>query len=407
VETVNSLSVPDTPKKQPWLNRTILGVGLTSLLSDWSHETATAVLPAFLAAIGAGPAWLGVIEGVSDGLSSFAKLASGHFTDRLKHRKPLAVLGYAVTALATSSFAFATHAYQVLFGRATAWLGRGVRTPIRKALLAANVPPSAYGRAFGFERLMDTVGAIAGPLTALWLLEQTGHSYQKVFLWTLVPGLLAVASFWFLVRERPHVSRPEQSFFTGLRTLPLGFRRLLVGVGIFGAGDFSHSLLILYASRMLASSHGLARAASLAVALYTLHNVFYAGSAYFSGWLSDHVPHRKVVLASGYALAGVTAILLCTGTHSLWLLAVIFVIAGLYIGTEEALEDSLTAEMVPQEQHGMAFGTLAAVNAVGDFLSSVLIGFLWSAFSVQTAFAASAILFLAGAAFILRLRTPA
>jgi MFS family permease len=365
------------------------------------------VLPAFLAAIGAGPAWLGVIEGVSDGLSSFAKLASGHFTDRLKHRKSLAVLGYAVTALATSSFAFATHAYQVLFGRATAWLGRGVRTPIRKALLAANVPPSAYGRAFGFERLMDTLGAIAGPLTALWLLEQTGHSYKKVFLWTLVPGLLAVASFWFLVRERPIASRPKHSLFTGLRALPVGFRRLLVGVGIFGAGDFSHSMLILYASRMLAPSLGLARAASLAVVLYTLHNVFYAGSAYLSGWLSDHVPHRKVVLASGYALAGVTAILLCTGTHSLWLLAVIFVIAGLYIGTEEALEDSLTAEMVPQEQHGMAFGTLAAVNAVGDFLSSVLIGFLWSAFSVQTAFAASAILFFAGAAFILRLRTPA
>jgi MFS family permease len=398
--------MPESPQNKSWLNRTVLGVGLTSLFSDWSHETATAVLPAFLAAIGAGPAWLGAIEGIADGLSSFAKLASGHFTDRLKHRKPLAVFGYAITALATASFAFATHAYQVLIGRATAWLGRGVRSPVRKALLAADAPPGAYGRAFGFERLMDTLGAIGGPLTALWLLEQTGHSYKKVFLWTLLPGLVAVASFWFLVRERAIASRPKQSFFTGLRTLPLTFRRLLVGVGIFGAGDFSHSMLILYASRMLAPSHGLARAASLAVALYTLHNVFYAGSAYASGWLSDHVPQRKVVLASGYALAGVTAILLCTGTHSLWLLAVIFVTAGLYIGTEEALEDSLTAEIVPRAQHGMAFGTLAAVNAVGDFLSSLLVGFLWSAFSVQAAFAASAILFFAGAAFILRLRTP-
>jgi MFS family permease len=398
--------MPEPPQGKSWLNRTVLGVGLTSLFSDWSHETATAVLPAFLAAIGAGPAWLGAIEGIADGLSSFAKLASGHFTDRLKHRKPLAVFGYAITALATASFAFATHAYQVLIGRATAWLGRGVRSPVRKALLAADASPGAYGRAFGFERLMDTVGAIAGPLTALWLLEQTGHSYKKVFLWTLLPGLVAVASFWFLVRERPIASRPKQSFFTGLRTLPLSFRRLLIGVGIFGAGDFSHSMLILYASRMLAPSYGIARAASLAVALYTLHNVFYAGSAYLSGWLSDHVPQRKVVLASGYALAGVTAILLCTGTHSLWLLVVIFVTAGLYIGTEEALEDSLTAEIVPKEQHGMAFGTLAAVNAVGDFLSSLLVGFLWSAFSVQAAFAASAILFFAGAAFILRLRTP-
>ncbi len=114
--------MPDAPEEQSWLNRTILGVGLTSLFSDWSHETATAVLPAFLAAIGAGPMWLGAIEGIADGLSSFAKLAAGHYTDRLKHRKPLAVFGYAFTALATASFAFATHAYHVLFGRVAAWI---------------------------------------------------------------------------------------------------------------------------------------------------------------------------------------------------------------------------------------------------------------------------------------------
>src|SRR5271169_1347733 len=109
-------------KKQSWLNRTVLGVGLTSLFSDWSHETATAVLPAFLAAIGAGPAWLGVIEGIADGLSSFTKLSAGYFTDRLKHRKPLAIFGYAVTALSTASFALTSHAYQVLIGRTVAWL---------------------------------------------------------------------------------------------------------------------------------------------------------------------------------------------------------------------------------------------------------------------------------------------
>src|SRR2546425_995678 len=237
--------------KQSWLNRTVLGVGLTSLFSDWSHETATAVLPAFLATIGAGPACL---------------------------------------------------------------------------------------------------GAIAGPLCALWLLEATGHSYRKVFFWTLLPGLVAVASFWLLVRERPVTARSHRSFFLGLKALPIPFRGLLLGVGIFGAGDFSHSLLILYASRMLAPSHGLARAASLAVGLYTLHNIFYAGSAYLSGWLGDHVPQRKFVLAAGYALAGITAILLCTGTHSLWLLALIFALAGLYIGTEEPLENFLSAELVPPAQ---------------------------------------------------------
>jgi len=387
-----------------WLNRTVLGVGLTSLFSDWSHETATAILPAFLAAIGAGPAWLGLIEGIADGLSSFAKLAAGHFTDSLKRRKPLALFGYTVTALATASFAFATSAYHVLIGRSLAWLGRGVRSPAKKALLAADVPPEAYGRAFGLERLMDTIGAIAGPLTALWLLEKTGHNYQKVFLWTLLPGLVAVAAFWLLVRERPAASKPKRSFWMGVRDLPAPFRRLLIGVGVFGAGDFSHSLLILYASRMLAPQLGLARAASIAVVLYTVHNVFSAASAYGSGWLSDHVPQRKIVLAAGYFLAGITAVLLCTSAHSIRLLGVIFVLGGLYFGVVDALEDSVAAELVPKEQHGMAFGTLAAVNAVGDFLSSVLVGFLWSAVSVQAAFATSAILFFVGAILVLRLR---
>lgn len=387
-----------------WLNRTVLGVGLTSLFSDWSHETATAVLPAFLAVIGAGPAWLGAIEGIADGLSSFAKLATGHYTDRLKHRKPLAVFGYAFTAMATASFGIATHASQVLAGRSAAWLGRGVRSPAKKALLAADVPPGAYGRAFGLERLMDTLGAILGPLTALWILQATNHSYRKVFLWTLLPGMIAVACFWLLVRERPMEVKQKKSFLHGLRTLPAEFRKFLVGVGIFGAGDFSHTLLILYATKMLAAEYGMAKAASFAVILYTLHNVFYAGSAYISGWLSDHVPHRRAVLAAGYGLAMVTALLLCTGMHSLWLLGGIFVLAGLYIGTEEALEDSVAAEIVPREQHGMAFGTLAAVNAVGDFLSSLLVGALWSAFGVGAAFGASAVLFAAGAIVILRVK---
>ena len=387
-----------------WLNRTVLGVGVTSLFSDWSHEIATAILPAFLATIGAGPAWLGSIEGIADGLSSFAKLTSGHYTDQLKNRKPLAVFGYAVTALATASFAFATHAYHVLFGRAAAWLGRGVRSPAKKALLAADVAPGAYGRAFGLERLMDTVGAIAGPLTALWLLKVTDHNYRAVFLWTLLPGMIAVLSFWLLVRERPFEARKKVTFLAGLRSLPRNFREFLLGVGVFGSGDFSHTLLILYASRMLAPAHGAARAASMAVGLYTLHNVFYAGSAYVSGWISDIVPHRKLILAGGYALAGVTAIFLTTTPTSLWLLAGLFVLAGIYVGTEEALEDSLAAELIPKEQHGMAFGTLAAVNAVGDFLSSLAVGFLWSAVSARAAFSFSAVLFFLGTILILRLR---
>lgn len=112
----------------PWLNRTVLGIGLASLLSDWSHEIASTVMPAFLATMGVAAVWLGLIEGVSDGLSSFAKMGSGYYTDKLRRRKPIAVLGYMVTALGTASFGLATAAWHVLIARASAWLGRGVRT---------------------------------------------------------------------------------------------------------------------------------------------------------------------------------------------------------------------------------------------------------------------------------------
>ena len=197
--------------------------------------------------------------------------------------------------------------------------------------------------------------------------------------------------------------RKKASFLHGLRDLPRTFREFLLGVGIFGSGDFSHTLLILYATRMLSPVHGAATATSIAVGLYTLHNVFYAGSAYISGWISDHVPHRKAILVGGYALAGVTAIFLTTTPRSIWVLGGLFALAGIYVGTEEALEDSLAAEIVSREQHGMAFGTLAAVNAVGDFLSSSLVGFLWSAVSAKAAFSFSGVLFFLGAFLILRL----
>src|SRR5579862_3719490 len=107
--------------RRRWLNRTVLGIGLASLFSDWSHEMATAVLPAFLTAMGVAAAWVGLIEGLADGLSSFTKLGSGFYTDRLRHRKPVAVIGYVVTALGTGAFALATNAWQILMARCTAW----------------------------------------------------------------------------------------------------------------------------------------------------------------------------------------------------------------------------------------------------------------------------------------------
>ena len=387
-----------------WLNRTVLGIGLASLLSDWSHEIATSVLPAFLASMGAAAAWLGLIEGTADGLSSFAKMASGFYTDKLARRKPIAVVGYVVTALGTASFGLATQAWHVLISRSGAWLGRGVRTPVRKALLAAAVTKETYGRAFGFERMMDTVGAIVGPATAFALLPALNHQYPRLFALTLIPGLAAACLIAFVVKETERKPVPHISFGERLRLLPSAYRKFLMAVGLFGVGAFAHSMLILLAVQKLTPSLGVAKAGSAAVGLYVLHNVFYAAFAYIGGWLGDRFPKNRL-LAAGYSLAAAMSLCVILLPATVATLALVFVLGGANVALEETLEDSLCAELVAQEHHGVAFGTLATVNGVGDAVSSALVGALWTAFGVNVAFAYSAALSLAGAALVLRLRT--
>jgi MFS family permease len=396
---------PGTDKRpQRWLNRTVLGIGLASLFSDWSHEIATTVLPTFLATMGAAAAWLGIIEGVADGLSSLTKMASGFYTDKLPRRKPIAVAGYLITALSTASFGLATSAWHILVSRSCAWLGRGVRTPVRKALLAAAVTRETYGRAFGFERMMDTVGAIVGPATALALLTAFAHNYHRVFLVTLVPGLIAVALIAFLVKEKARKPVAHISFSERLRALPPPYRRFLVAVGLFGAGDFAHTMLILLATQKLTPTLGATKAASIAVGLYVLHNIFYASFAPMAGWLADRLPKHRV-LAAGYALAAVMAVCVIVLPATPWTLALIFLFGGIYVAVEETLEDSLCAELVGEEHHGMAFGVLATVNGIGDFLSSILVGVLWTAFGTGAAFGYSAVLFGLGALLVLRTKS--
>jgi MFS family permease len=391
------------PTKTRWLNRTVFGIGLASLLSDISHEIATTILPAFLATMGAAAAWLGLIEGVSDGLSSFAKMGSGYFTDQMRRRKPIAVFGYVLTTTGTACFGFATQAWHVLLCRAAAWVGRGVRTPVRKALLAAAVTPETYGRAFGFERMMDTLGAIVGPATATALLVAMRHNYSRVFFLTLIPGLLAALTVVFLVTEKERVHVPYVSFGERLGALPGSFRRFLLAVGLFGAGDFAHTMLILLATQKLTPVYGAGKAATIAVSLYVLHNVLYAGFAFVAGWLADHF-NKRALLAGGYALAAAMGAILVFAPMNLPVLVVVFVLAGIYVATEEALEDSLAAELVDKEHHGMGFGVLATVNGIGDFLSSLVVGILWTAFGTPVAFAYSTVLFIAGATLIWRTR---
>jgi len=397
-----------------WLNRNVVGMGLTSLLSDAGHEMATAVLPGFLAAIAAPAYALGVIEGLSDALSSFVKLGAGWWSDRLGHRKTIATAGYALTGGAIALFAFAAAWPLVLLGRILAWFGRGIRGPLRDAMLAESVAAKDRGKAFGFHRAGDTLGAVVGPLLGAALLYLLPVSvagdatapFRTIFLLTLIPGLGAAVAFAVMVREKRRAPQ-KMKFWASVRALPTNFRRFLVGVGAFGAGDFSHTLLILAATQLLAPTYGIVEAAQIAALLYALRNAFYAGASYPIGALSDRHGRRGLLLL-GYLLGAiVTAGFAATflfGMSSLPLLALLFALAGVYIASEDALEGALTADLVPDETiRGTAFGVLGTVNGVGDFASSAIVGLLWS-FSPAVGFLYAATMMLVGAVFLHRVR---
>lgn len=276
-----------------WLNSSTLGIGLATLFSDVGHEMATTAMPVLLASIGANSALLGLIEGLADGAASFAKLASGLYSDRLRRRKPLAVVGYLVTAFGVASFALATRWWHVLIGRVAAWLGRGARTPVRNVLLSEATTPETYGRAFGFERAMDSIGAVIGPLLSLIFVAAMGLCMS--FALTIVPGVLSTLLIAALVKEREHKPQPDLQLLSGVSALPREFRRYLVGVGVAGLGEFSNTLLILWATQAWTPEFGLARAAHLAMMFYVGYNVVYATSCYISGHLADHFSKNGVL----------------------------------------------------------------------------------------------------------------
>jgi MFS family permease len=248
---------------------------------------------------------------------------------------------------------------------------------------------------------MYTLGAILGPATAFLLLPVLNHNYRKLFALTLIPGIAAALAMAFLVREKERKRVAHVSFGQSLRSLPGRFKGMLAAVGLFGAGDFAHSLLILLATQKLTPSLGAAGAAGAATGFYLLHNVFYAGSAPVTGWLADRF-NKGRLLAVAYLLAAAMALAVMLLPLNVWTLALVFVTGGTYMGMVETLEDSFSAELVAEEQHGMAFGTLATVNGVGDFLSSVIVGLLWSAFGTTAAFTYSAFLFFAGAGLVMK-----
>lgn len=390
-----------------WLNWNVFGMGLTSLLSDAGHEMATALLPGFFAVLGLSAAALGAIEGIADAVSSFVKLGAGWYSDRIGHRKAITVAGYFLTGVSKALFAFAYGWPLILTGRVIAWLGRGIRGPLRDAMLAESVPAQSRGKAFGFHRAGDTIGAIIGPLLAVGVLSYFGshisnpsRPFRFAFLLTLIPGLASALAFAVMVHEtRKEGSRAD--FWASVRSLPRAFFRFLFGVGIFGIGDFSHTLMILAATQLFTSGHDVTRAAEIAGILYVAHNVLYAVASYPVGALSDRWG-RRGLLTLGYAL-GATVAAGFAGefwwhTANIPRIAILFALGGTYMAIEDALEGAMTADLVPAlEKRGVAYGLTGTVNGIGDFISSAVVGIVWTFYSPVAAFAFAALVMATGA----------
>jgi MFS family permease len=387
-----------------WLNRNVAGMALTSFLGDACYEMVIAVLPGFLTTIGAAAGALGWIEGVADATASFVKLGAGWYSDRLGHRKGIVALGYFLTGTAMSVFAVALSWPLVLVGRVVGWLGRGIRGPLRDAMLAESIGPEVRGKAFGLHRAADTVGAVVGPLLGVGLLAllpapSPSAPFRVVFVVSLIPGLASVAAFVLLVQESRKPPQRGLRLWGAMRDLPAAYRRFLRGVGLFGLGDFSHTLLILAAATLLAPAHGPVRAAQLAALLYVLRNVVYAAASYPIGALADRTA-KQPLLAAGYGVGALaafgTAALFVFRVSHLAALAGVFAAAGVYIAAEDALEGAIPADLVTPEKRGTAYGLMGAVNGFGDLGASVLVGTLWTAVSPAVSFSCAGALMLLG-----------
>jgi len=407
-----------TSLRSGWLNGTVLGAGITSALGDFCYETTTVILPGFLAVLGIPAAVLGLIEGIADAVASFTKMIAGYVADRFGHRKALVLLGYALTPLGQALIALAGGWSLILAGRIVSWFGKGLRGPLRDAIIVQAITPETRGRAFGFHRAADTIGAVVGPLLGVALLgwAQTAQSlswadaagpFRLVFWLTLIPGLLAVLAFLAFVRDPERSPNPGLRFFRTLRGMPARFKRYLAAVGIFGLGDFSHSLLILAATQLLTPSIGVVRAAQVAGILYVWRNVVQVLASYPIGAAADRLGHRPV-LVIGYALGVATAVLVAVAfafdTDRLTILGVIFFIAGLYVAVQEALESTVAAEIVDEGTLGTSYGALGTVNGAAKFVSSAGVGILWSAVSPELGFVVAALLMASGTLALVRVR---
>jgi MFS family permease len=403
------IPVQMAPKSPRWMTRNVLALSLVSLLTDSATEMAIPLLPVFLTTVlGAGATSLGLIEGAADSLASLLKLASGRLADRFGRNHPFVAFGYALSSLARPLLALAQGPGQVLAVRLADRTGKGIRSSPRDALLATSVPQENRGAAFGFNRAMDHLGAVVGPLVAVAILSLWTHDLRMLFACTLVPGLLAVAAVIFGVREEPRETKSAVVFpeltgaadpgagptacerATGAKAsehtgADLAARRRFVGflaaLSLFTLGNASDTFLLLKAGT---SNAPLTTLPLLWMALHLVK----ASSSLLGGRLSDRIGTRPTIVCGWlvyiavYAAFAVVDAPLGVGA--------LFVVYGLYHGLSEAPEKALVAGLAKEGTRGTAFGWYNLVIGIFALPAGLLFGGLWDRVGQATAFGVSA-----------------
>ncbi len=353
----------------PGVERNVFRLGIVSFLTDISSEMVYPLVPIFITeTLGAPRAILGAIEGLAESTSSVFRVVSGWFSDKVGKRKPFALVGYSVSAVAKLLLAVAFHWPTVMGARVVDRFGKGLRSSPRDALIAQWTPPSVRGRGFGFHRAADTAGAVVGPLAALALLALIGENFRPIFALALVPAALAVIVLRG-VRDRPPASE-ERGAQTRLRFRDFGraYYVFLAISLIFALGNSSDVFIILRA-------RNLGLGVSEAVLAYALFNVVYALLAMPAGIASDRVGRRRVI-AGGFAIFAAVYFgfaFVDAGAY-IWLL---FAVYGIYMALTEGVGRALVADFVGAQWRGTALGLYQGAMGLMILLSSVLAGVLW------------------------------
>jgi MFS family permease len=378
--------------------RNIYSFGITSFLNDTATEMAYWVLPAFLISLGAGPAQLGLIEGIAESVASIAKLLSGYVTDRVDRRKPLVVAGYFGANAVKPLLALATSWWHILLVRFSDRLAKGVRGAPRDVMVAESVGKGTLGAAFGFIQSLDSAGAIAGPLAALVLLARFG--VRSVFLAAAIPGALAVLVAALGIREtrksagsdRDDKSRAGSFTSVAGQRLPNAFYLVLCAVTLFSLGNSSDMFLVMRAQNV-----GIG--VGFAPLLGLVFNVTYTLGSWPAGWFSDHFS-RKWIAAAGYVIfAGVYFVFgRAPSALAIWSSMAVY---GIYNALTQPVLKALVIDTVSPEIRGRALGVYFSVTSVAALLASVMAGELWKHYGASVPFYLSAALALLSAVLLL------